>query len=365
VPKLGEETLSKYMKFKEFILNVTHGENCPADPGNPEGHGEYIEVNEKLAQDIVDAYNYKPFSILHVHDFQTLPLARILKEKHMLDIPIVFTWHIPLTAGISPWWRSFFVGHMSVYDRLVFSTEEYVEAAVSMGLPKEKVVKISPFIDVEGYRIEGENGIRERYGIGKDEFLILCVSRIDPRKGQELLIEAVDKMAQENGMRRFRCVFVGNGSFSKELLKTARSERLQKLMDSVRERGLDNRVMFTGKVNDEDLHRLYDASDVVVQPSFQEGFGLTMSEAMVFGKPVIGSRVGGLPDQIEDGKNGYLFEKGNADQLKDRLVELMESPELRGEMGSNGSEMVRKRFSSEVGYERYLELYMDVLGKKL
>lgn len=80
VPKVGNKTLEKYLAFKEQILKVTHEEVGP-DYGAHDGYEEYLEVNEKLAQDVADAYNYKPFDLLHVHDFQTLPLARILRQK--------------------------------------------------------------------------------------------------------------------------------------------------------------------------------------------------------------------------------------------------------------------------------------------
>lgn len=331
VPKVGDETLAKYMKFKELILNVTHGEMNEGGQ-NHEGYEEYMQVNEKLAYDIMDAYRYKPFDILHVHDFQTLPLAHILKTRFDLRIPMVFTWHVPLVRDIPEWWKDFFTRYMSLYDRIVFSTDEYVEAAISIGLPKDSVVKISPFIDVSIYDMEKPNTVREKYGIKAGEFLILCVSRIDPRKGQEILIEAVNILVNSLGQKNLKCVFVGNGSFSKELLKKERSERLDKLIKMVEAKGLQDRVIFTGLVEERELCQLYDTSDLVVQPSLQEGFGLTISEAMVFSKPVIGSNVGGIPDQIKDGLNGYLFEKGNSRQLAEKILDLIRSPELRKKM---------------------------------
>ena len=135
------------------------------------------------------------------------------------------------------------------------------------------------------------------------------MSRIDPRKGQEILIAAMDKIVNSHKRKNIKCIFVGNGSFSRELLGKERSGRTQKLLNLVEEKKLQNNVFFTGKVDDELLYHIYGASDVVVQPSLHEGFGLTVCEAMVFGKPIIGSNVGGIPLQLKDGVNGYLFEK--------------------------------------------------------
>ncbi len=133
--------------------------------------------------------------------------------------------------------------------------------------------------------------------------MVLCVSRIDPRKGQEYLIKAMAEVLK--GHPDTTCIFIGNGSLTKKLV--GRKNRLEELEAMVEELGISNKVRFLGKVSQGDLMKAYDACDMLVQPSVNEGFGLVISEAMCFGKPVIGSNVGGIPEQIADGVNGFLF----------------------------------------------------------
>lgn len=358
VTNLGEEMLIKYMQFKETILNITHNESV----GEIQGYKEYLEVNEKLAEDIMDSHNYKPFDILHVHDFQTLPLAGILKNKFRLKIPIIFTWHIPFVSPLPDFWKLFFIENMSNYDKVIFSIDEYTNAAISCGLNPKLVETVHPTIDLEKYAPKEQYDAREKYSISKDDVLIVCVSRIDPRKGQEILIEAMDKIVNTHNRKDVKCIFVGNGSFSRELLGKERSGRAQKLLKLVEEKGLQNNVLFTGKVNDELLYHIYSASDVVVQPSLHEGFGLTVCEAMVFGKPIIGSNVGGIPLQIKDGVNGYLFEKADYNQLAEKILLLAQDSELRKNMGNEGTRIVREKFNSEIGYTEYLRIYKEIIG---
>ena len=121
VTNLGEETILKYMQFKEAILNITHNEAV----GEIQGYNEYLEVNEKLAEDIMDSYNYKPFDILHVHDFQTLPLAEILKNKFGLKIPMIFTWHIPFVNQLPEFWRHFYRKYGELRQSNIFNRRIY------------------------------------------------------------------------------------------------------------------------------------------------------------------------------------------------------------------------------------------------
>ncbi|MFH1471075.1 MAG: glycosyltransferase family 4 protein, partial [Candidatus Micrarchaeota archaeon] len=187
----------------------------------------------------------------------------------------------------------------------------------------------------------------------RDEFLVLCVSRMDPRKGQEVLVRAMKKVVAE--VPNAKCVFVGNGSFSQELLKKERGGVHKKLIDAVDELGLAEKVIFTGYLPDNEVNKLYAAADVVVQPSFQEGFGLTVTEGMLFGKAVIGSRVGGLMVQIKDGENGFLFTPGDSDGLSERIIAIALDKQLREKMGITGRAYVE--FLKSEGFSRHLRMY--------
>ena len=94
----------------------------------------------------------------------------------------------------------------------------------------------------------------------------------------------------------------------------------------------------------------------LVLPSLSEGLGRVLIEAEALGKPVIGSNVGGIPDLIKDGKNGFLFEPKNSDNLAQKLRTLLKDKNLAMEMGKKGREFVQNKFSNENYITNYLEM---------
>ncbi len=364
IGKLGAEKIANYMRFKELVIDATHGAKNPEELYEQrfeKGFEDYLGVNRKVAMEIKDIYDHKPFDILHIHDYQLLPVRGFL-DKMFDSMPVIFTWHMPFTEDMGASWKSFFNEYLSKYDKVVFSTDEYVRTAESAGIPKHKLEKINPFIDPDECKYEGVNDVRSILGIG-DKLMVLCVSRMDPRKGQDVLISAMKKVFESKPELKesARCVLVGNGSFSKQIMKNERSGLQQKLADLAASLGISEQVIFTGHVSDNDLYKFYDACDIVVQPSRQEGFGLTISEGMLFGKPAIGSNVGGIPEQIKDGKNGFLFGVGDSEQLATKLLQLIENKELRENMGRKGKEIVMDRFTVKRGYEDHARLYSEAL----
>jgi len=105
---------------------------------------------------------------------------------------------------------------MRYYDRVIFSTDEYVRTAVESGMDPGKVSKINPFIDTDEYATDGENDFRGKYGVPGGDSLVLCVSRIDPRKGQEYLIKAMAEVIKKHPDTT--CIFIGNGSLTKKFI---------------------------------------------------------------------------------------------------------------------------------------------------
>ena len=116
-------------------------------------------------------------------------------------------------------------------------------------------------------------------------------------------------------------------------------------------------VRFTGFIPYEDLKALYSACDIFVLPSFEEGFGIVLTEALASGKPLIGTKVGGIPMQRRDGWNGFLVEPGNEKQLAEKIKYLMDHPEEREIMGRNSRKLAEEEFDWKKITERYLEVY--------
>lgn len=355
------ESIDGYLKFKELIIDVTHGSKAsPVSVEDRFGHGyyDYLGFNVSMYEKVKAVYQSERFDVLHVHDFQVMPLAFLLKDE--IDVPMVFTWHIPFTSVMPADWREFLVRYMGYYDQVIFSTDEYVRTAIESGLSPDRVVKINPFIETGEYKLTCENRFREKFGIPEKDRIVLCISRMDPRKGQEYLIKAMEIVHAKH--KDVTCVFIGNGSLSKKLM--GRSDRLEQLKTLAGSLGLAEKVKFLGKVSQEDLLAAYDACDMVVLPSVNEGFGLVLSEAMCFGKPLIGSNIGGIPEQIVDGVNGYLFRPTDHEELAQYVLSLIEHPEIGMRMGAIGKELVHMKFCVERGFSDHTEIYDNIFLKK-
>jgi glycosyltransferase involved in cell wall biosynthesis len=359
--KPNPRVIEGYTRFKELILKVFHGVETSEEKlinKHLYGFNEYVTVNSHFAEMVREVYEKEPFDLLHVHDFQVLLIGSMLKD---LKIPKIFTWHIPITENTPKAWMDFIVTYMKEYDNVVLSTKDYVATAIRYGLPWNKITCIPPFIAVEKPK---KNEFRRKYGIDQDEKIILCVARIDPLKGQDRLIRALPDIVKV--LPKVKCVLIGNGSMTKDVLKASEKKIYeQNLKQLVEELHLKDYVIFTGNITRSELMQAYETCDVVVLPSIMEGFGLTITEGMAFGKPVIGSATGGIMTQIWPGVNGYLIEPGNSTQLSEALIMILSNEDLRKSLGAKAKDIYEKDYSLERGVRDNLELYERVLTTQI
>ena len=126
----------------------------------------------------------------------------------------------------------------------------------------------------------------------------------------------------------------------------------------------DSRIRFTGYLSGNKLKQTTSDALAVIAPSeWYENASISILESFAFGKPVVGSRIGGIPEMVEEGLNGYLFEPGNADDLKDKL-ELMLSKSNKDieQMGKAARDKVEREYNAELHYERLMEVYNKALS---
>jgi glycosyltransferase involved in cell wall biosynthesis len=142
---------------------------------------------------------------------------------------------------------------------------------------------------------------------------ILCVAAVTPGKGQDVLVRALDRLAAVP----WTCACAG--SLTKTPAYSARVERL------AREAGISRRIAFPGECDQEATEALYRTSSIFVLPSFYEGYGMALAEAMARGLPVVSTRVGAIPDTVP-GEAGILVPPGDEAALADALRLLLEDP---------------------------------------
>jgi len=193
---------------------------------------------------------------------------------------------------------------------------------------------------------EAERGrrFRDRYGIPEGRAIVTQASWIIPEKGIGDLIQACALVLRENP--QVHLVLVGDGPARDDHARLA--SRL----------GIEDHVTWTGLVGNPFEEGVFAAADVVCQVSrWEEIFGFTIAEAMVSGKPVVATRVGGIPELIEDGETGFLVARGDTAQIADRILKLLASTDLRRRLGEAGRRVAHAKFDLKKNVAQLLQLY--------
>ena len=239
-------------------------------------------------------------------------------------------------------------------ERIIANSTYTASLAKNAGVPENRIALITPGVDVERFAAPANvDAARRDLGL-EGEKIILFVGRLAKRKGVKEFIEK----SFVNIVRAIPEVcFVIAGDNPVESL-THRDDVLSDIKAAIAQLRLQDHVRLLGAVSDERLIALYQLCDVVVLPVLAaeddvEGFGIVLLEAAAAAKPTVATRVGGIPDAIEDGKSGILVEPGDYDTLTKVLIELLRVDELRKNLGDYGSKWVHEKFAWEKIIARY------------
>ena len=213
-------------------------------------------------------------------------------------------------------------------------------------MPAERIRTIYNAVDLTRVSSNGDAGLafRQRYSIPVDRPLVVQVSWIIPEKGFPDMLEAARLVLAHEPDVWF--AFVGEGASRNEYSRRTA------------EMGLSERIIWTGPVADPLTNGVYAAADFVCQPSrWQEACAWTIVEAMSSRKPVVGTRIGGIPEAVEDGETGYLVPPGNPPALAEKMLSLLRDSALRERMGEAGRRVVETRFNLETNVAELLRTY--------
>ncbi|MCW3814297.1 glycosyltransferase family 4 protein [Micromonospora sp. DR5-3] len=209
--------------------------------------------------------------------------------------------------------------------------------------------RLAPGVDVETYHpsVDGER-VRLRLGLA-DRPVVVCVSRLVPRKGQDMLIRAMPEIRRR--VPDAALLIVGGGPYRATLEKLARQT------------GVEREVVFTGSVPSAELPAHYAAGDVYAMPCRTrnrgldvEGLGIVYLEASATGLPVVAGDSGGAPDAVREGETGYVVRGRDVAQLADRVATLLADRDLARQLGGAGRAWVEKEWRWEAQAERMAAL---------
>lgn len=317
--------------------------------------GESINMTQNKKKNYMQASeNFAIFTHINhdcviIHDPQPLPLANYYQKKE----PWIWRCHIDLSHPNKNLW-DFLKKFILKYDVVIVSHEQYKKDDLPV---KQKI--IHPAIDpltTKNMPLTNANIARylKKFDIPTDKPLITQISRFDKWKDPLGVVEVFKKVKEKVDARLILC-----GSMAAD-----DPEGLQ-IFEKVRKRVSSlvktRDVILITEENNVLVNVLQRVSDVIVQKSIREGFGLTVTEALWKGTPVVASNKGGIPLQVIDEKTGYLLEPSDFQAFADRIIEILKHNSLRKELGEKAREHVRNNFL----ITRLLVDYLDLLTETL
>lgn len=234
-------------------------------------------------------------------------------------------------------------------DRLVAVSKELASKLYALKIPHEKIRVIYNAVFEDGIpKLNPPLEVKKRFGIPAENKLLGVIGRLSPEKGQIFFLQALAKLSEN--YPQVTALIVGEGPDEKKLKEYCFSKKL------------DSKVVFTGY--QKDITSIYKSLDLVILPSLSEGMPNVALEGMLFGKPVIGTKTGGIPEVVIDEQTGILVPAADPDSLSKEMLELLGDKSKMRIFSDNSRKYVLENFSLEKRVRSIVELYRELLASR-
>lgn len=294
----------------------------------------------------------REIELLHVHGARANFIAMFLK-KH-LHIPIVTTMHSDYLLDFDTFFKKLIFKNLNVLslkkiDYFIAVSDNFKKMLIDRGFNPNGIRVVYNGMDYDTIPevVTSKEDFAAGYGLETGDNLIYVgiAARFDIVKGVDVFIKGAAKAYAKNPNLRF--VIAGSG---------AEEDNLKALAHRL---GLDNVLTFLGFVTD--MYGFLNFIDINTLTSHCESFPYSMLEGSAMKRPMIASRVGGIPALVKDGETGYLFESQNSDEMAECILKMSSDPELMKQMGENICHTVTTRFSSEVLANDHMKIYNSII----
>jgi len=247
----------------------------------------------------------------------------------------------------------FFEESMIHRARKVIAVSEFTKYELTKyyKIPAHKIKVIHNGVDIKKFQPAADKRkIKTELGFNPDDIAIVSVGRLYARKGLFTLIESMPAI-----IRRFpNAKFIISGK--------GQSDEMQKLIAYATKLGVINNIIFTGYYPDQKLPKLYQAADVFAFSTFYEHHPFAVLEALSTGLPVVTTTVGGIPETIQTGKNGFLVKPFDEKAFADRILYLLEHPEFASEIGTAARKTVVEQLDWRIVVKDAMKVYDQALS---
>lgn len=237
-------------------------------------------------------------------------------------------------------------------DYLIAPSEELKETIIKIGTEPSKVSYIPNGVDTTKFHPNKNDKLKKKYNI-KNQIVVNCPRNLVIKNGVHYLIKAIPLITQKFDNVQF--LFIGNSN----------KEMFTKCQRKVSDLKVDDHVIFTDTIPNDQMPGFYGISDIVVLPSLKEATSIAGLEAMATGKPLVGTRVGGIPMLIDDGETGTLVSPKDPQSLAEAIIHLLQDDKKRDKMGVNARKKVMAEFDWKKSIApQTLEIYNKIVGQK-
>ncbi|MFT4174257.1 MAG: glycosyltransferase [Rhodocyclaceae bacterium] len=306
------------------------------------------------------------YDLIHANFFMSALVGVQLKQS--LGIPLVVTFHA--LGGVRREHQRAadrFPDERCAIEQLVMDQADAVIAECPQDLADmRRLHDARPWrthivpcgFDASEFSPYAQRGARHRLGMAADEFSVLQLGRMVPRKGVDTVIESIGVLRHNFGIHASLYVVGGNA----RAVDTANTPELAHLRAVAYEAGVDDQVYFVGQRNRHELADFYCAADVFVTTPWYEPFGITSIEAMACARPVIGADVGGIRLTVQHERTGFLVPPRNPLAVAERLAQLHDAPMLARQMGEAGQARAAAHFTWAGVVDELIVVYSAVLA---
>ena len=304
---------------------------------------EYPPYDLVLATKMAEVMTRFDIDILHVHYAIPHSISAYL-AKMMLDdriVPFVTTLHgtdITLVGND----RSYLpITRFGIEQSdAVTAVSEYLKRRTIEEFQVQREVHVVPnFVDCEAYGRSTDANLRGKFA-ARDEAILIHISNFRPLKRVEDVIETFSMVRKKT---KAKLLMVGDGPDRRKAEWLANTH------------GIADDVLFLGKQNN--MNEVLSISDILLLPSELESFGLVALEAMSCEVPVIATRVGGIPEVVRDGTDGFLYDVGKVSSMAEGCLRILGEPHLRASMGEAARDRARREFCASKIVQQYEALY--------